>query len=158
MYLVQTLECFLGIHRGSIKDSAGIELPTGECIRSLAHGETYKYLGVLENCGIHHNQIKQGIACEYKTDSLSGRNKLQAINALALPVIRYTPGIVHWPVNTLEELDRQTRKLLTIHVVFIPNQTLIVCTSHGVRWEGSLFCFVCGPPRRMLFISLCEPE
>ena len=34
---------------------------------------------------------------------------------MALPIIRYTAGIVHWPINVLEELDRQTRKLLTIH-------------------------------------------
>jgi len=97
-------------------------LPTGDCITSLRHGETYKYLGVLENCGIHHNQIRHNISCEYKrrlqlilSSELFGRNKLQAINALALPIIRYTAGIAHWPINALEELDRQTRKLLTIH-------------------------------------------
>ena len=125
------------------------------------------FLGVLENCGIHHNQIKQGIACEYKrrlrlilSSELSGRNKLQAINALALPVIRYTAGIVRWPVNTLEELDRQTRKLLTIHRGLHPRSDidrLYLPRQKGGRGLCSVLDVV-APPRRMLFISLCEPE
>jgi len=45
----------LGIHRGSIKSLEGTILQIGDCMTSLRHGETYKYLGVLENRGIHHN-------------------------------------------------------------------------------------------------------
>jgi len=63
------------------------------------------------------------------SSELSGRNKLQAINALALQIIRYTAGIVHWPVNVLEELDRQTGKLLTIHRGLHPR-------SHVDRFSG----------------------
>jgi len=40
---------------------------------------------------------------------------LQVFNTLAIPVICYTAGIVHWPANAFEEPDRQTRKLLTIY-------------------------------------------
>ena len=40
----------IGIRRGNIYESDGVELPSGEVIRSLSYDETYKYLGVMENC------------------------------------------------------------------------------------------------------------
>ena len=40
---------------------------------------------------------------------------MQAINNWAVPVIRYTAGIVGWTVTDMEDLDRKTRKLMTAH-------------------------------------------
>jgi len=45
---------------------------------------------------------------------LFANNKFKAINAFTVPVVRYTAAIVQWPVNTLTELDRKTRKLLCL--------------------------------------------
>ena len=42
-------------------------------------------------------------------------NKIQAIGSLAVPVLRYSFGIVNWHQEELQKLDRKTRKLLTIH-------------------------------------------
>jgi len=46
---------------------------------------------------------------------LSAKNKIQAIGSLAVPVLRYSFGIVNWHQEELQKLDRETRKLLTIH-------------------------------------------
>jgi hypothetical protein len=46
---------------------------------------------------------------------LSAKNKIQAIGALAVPVLRYSFGIINWHQEELRKLDRKARKLLTIH-------------------------------------------
>jgi len=46
---------------------------------------------------------------------LSANNKVQAIGSLAVPVLRYSFGIVNWHQEELQKLDRKTSKLLTIH-------------------------------------------
>ena len=45
---------------------------------------------------------------------LSAKNKIQTIGYLAVPVLRYSFGIVNWPQEELQKLDRKKRKL-TIH-------------------------------------------
>ena len=46
---------------------------------------------------------------------LSAKNKIQSNGSLAVPVLRYSFGIVNWHQEELQKLDRKTRKLLTIH-------------------------------------------
>ena len=46
---------------------------------------------------------------------LSAKNKIQAIGSLAVPVLRYSFGIVNWHQEELRKLDRKMRKLQTIH-------------------------------------------
>jgi len=46
---------------------------------------------------------------------LSAKNKIQTIEPLAVPVLRYSFGIVNWHEEELQNLDRKTSKLLTIH-------------------------------------------
>jgi len=46
---------------------------------------------------------------------LSAKNKIQAVGSFAVPVLRYSFGIVNWHQKELQKLDRKTRKLLTIH-------------------------------------------
>jgi len=117
----------VGLHRGKVYKSEGVTLPSGDAIRSLSCGEMYKYLGILENSVIDHISLREKLVSEYKrrvrrilSSELSSFNKFQAINSFALPVIRYTAGILHWPVNDLKALDRQTRKLLTLYRGFHP--------------------------------------
>jgi hypothetical protein len=40
---------------------------------------------------------------------------MQAIGSLAVPVIRYSFGIINWHQEEIQKLDRKTRKMLTIH-------------------------------------------
>ena len=46
---------------------------------------------------------------------LSTKTKIRAIGSLAVPVLRYSFGIVNWHQEELQKLDRKTRKLLTIY-------------------------------------------
>ena len=48
---------------------------------------------------------------------LYGRNKVLAINVLALPVLTYSLGVIYWGISDLQQLDRRTRKLPTMHGV-----------------------------------------
>ena len=43
-----------------------MELPSGDIIRSLTYGETYKYFGVMENRNINHGLVREKVASEYK--------------------------------------------------------------------------------------------
>jgi hypothetical protein len=45
---------------------------------------------------------------------LSAKNKIQATGPLTVPVLRYSFGTVNWHQAELQQLDRKTRKLLTI--------------------------------------------
>ena len=60
----------LGLKRDKIYSTDGITLPDGLSLRSLAYGETYKYLGVLQNSDIQYGLVRQCVEKEYKLDSL----------------------------------------------------------------------------------------
>ena len=44
---------------------------------------------------------------------LNSKNRIQAINSLAIPVVQYSFNIINWNISDLQRLDRKTRKLLT---------------------------------------------
>eukprot|EP00957_Ditylum_brightwellii_P100470 7658336-Ditylum_brightwellii.AAC.1 len=46
---------------------------------------------------------------------LSAHNTMTAIGAYAVPVMRYTFGVIKWNKGDLLKLDKKTRKLLTAH-------------------------------------------
>jgi hypothetical protein len=46
---------------------------------------------------------------------LSAKNNIQTLGVLAVPVLRYSFGIINWHQEELPKLDRKTRRLLTIH-------------------------------------------
>ena len=63
-------------------------------IQELNQEEAYKYLGVDESDGIQHSKMKEKIREEYNRrvrlilrTELNGRNKMEAITGLALPVV-----------------------------------------------------------------------
>ena len=45
---------------------------------------------------------------------------IKAINSCAVPVVRYTAGIIDWTQAELEDLDRKTRKLMSAHHALHP--------------------------------------
>ena len=49
---------------------------------------------------------------------LNSRNLITAINSRAVPIIKYTAGILDWNVDEVQNLDRKTRKMLTIYGAF----------------------------------------
>jgi len=69
-------------------------------IQELEQGKMYKYLGTEEGEGIQHQQMKERLKQEYNwrlqmilKSELNARNKITAIGALAVPVLRYSFGI-----------------------------------------------------------------
>jgi hypothetical protein len=43
---------------------------------------------------------------------LDAKNKMHAIGSLAVPVLRYSFGIINWHREEICKLDRKTRKIL----------------------------------------------
>lgn len=119
----------LNIKRGQVTSSEGIEMPDGGLIAEIE--ETgYKYLGVLEHDTILHTQMKDKVKSEYLKrvrlvlkSSLSGGNVMRAINSWAVPVIRYTAGILKWTQKERQDIDRKSRKLMTIYRALHPRDS-----------------------------------
>ena len=114
--------------------NTGVRVGKTETITGLEPGQVYKYLGVDEGNGIQHSTMRERLRREYfrrvkmvlRTE-LYGRNKVLAINGLALPVLTYSFGVIHWRTTDLQQLDRRTRKLLTMHGVNHPSAGVTDC-------------------------------
>ena len=143
--LVQTVRIFSGdirmefgiekcarvnIQRGKVTRTEGIQLPDGYNIKDI--DETgYKYLGIIEGEGIKHQEMKEKINKEYikrlkaiLKSKLNSENTVKAINTLAVPVIRYSAGIVDWKKSELCNMDRKTRKVLNIYQALHPRSNI----------------------------------
>ena len=46
---------------------------------------------------------------------LNGRNKIMALNTWAVSILRYSAGILTWNKSELQEMDRKTRKFMTMN-------------------------------------------
>ena len=90
-----------------------------QLIQDLDQAETYKYLSMEEGEGVQHHQMKVKIKKEYKqwiklvlNSELYARNRIAAIDTLAVPVVLYSYGIINWKLNEIQDLDKMTRKQL----------------------------------------------
>ena len=115
----------LVMKRGKMSKCKGIEIPSGELIKEIDTEGGYKYLGVLEADAIKDKKIKDNLKREYirrvrniLKSKLNSKNVVNAINCRAISIIRYSAGIIKWNLSEVKELDRKTRKLLTIHNMF----------------------------------------
>jgi len=83
------------LKRGKLVHSHNLILDFKSDIQEFEQGKTYKYLGTEESEGIQHQQTKERLKQEYsrrlrmmlKSD-LNARNKITAIGALAVPVLK----------------------------------------------------------------------
>ena len=72
---------------------------------------------------------------------LNGKNKIKALNTWAVAVLRYDAVIIKWREDEINELDKKTRKLLTMHKAFHPKSDtdrLYIKRSGGGR--GLISC------------------
>ena len=75
---------------------------------------------------------------------LNGRNKFQAINTWAVALLRYGASIIKWNKEELQNMDRKSRKLLTLYGAFHPKSDvdrLYLPRSKGGR--GLISCESC---------------
>ena len=107
--------------RGKVVENDGLCMPDGTMMRNIEEGG-YKYLGILEADGIKHDEMKKQLKKEYirrvrnvLKSKLNRGNIISAINSRAVSIVRYGVGIIKWTKNELEELDRETRKLMTMY-------------------------------------------
>ena len=125
--------------RGKKVSAEGIPLNDNQVIQDLDQTETYKYMGMEEGQGNQHHKMKVKIRKEYKRrimlvlkSELNARNKIAAINTLAVPVIPYSYGVSDWKLDEIQDLERMTGKQLCmnwiivkkadVHRIYIPCQ------------------------------------
>ena len=110
------------LKRGSVQSKMHVGSTFENDVKELDPRKAYKHLGREESYDIRHQNEKAGLKKEYLRrfrlilgTELSAKNKIQAIGSLAVPVLRYSFGIVNWHQEELQKLDRKTTKLLTIY-------------------------------------------
>ena len=130
----------LVMKRGKRAEDDGIWLPDGQMMKDL--GESgYKYLGILESDQIKMKEMKEKVTKEYKRrikllleSKLNGGNVIKAINTWAVAVLRYSGGILDWNKDELQNMDRKTRKIMTMNGALHPRAN--VARLYLARNEG----------------------
>ena len=109
------------MNREKVKPTNRIELPSGEKIREMEENG-YKYLGILEYDKVKEQEMKDTFRIEYfrrakliLKSKLNGLNKIMTLNTWAVSILRYGAGILKWNKNELQEMDRKTRKFMTMN-------------------------------------------
>ena len=110
---------FKRVKKGPAKE---IPLNDNQVIQDLYHAETYKYLGMEGEKGSNTKKMKFKIRKDYKRriklvlkSEWNARNKITAINTLAVLVILYSYGVIDWKLDEIQDLDRMTRKQLCMN-------------------------------------------
>ena len=124
----------------STSENIQIELDT--TIQELEQEGTYKYLGVNEGDGIKHAKMKGKIRKQYyrrirmvTKSELNAVNRMEAINT---PLVAYSFNIVDWKMEEIRQLDRKTRKLVTLQRAHHTQKlTWIECTFLEMRVTGT---------------------
>ena len=113
--------------RGRIIQSQNLVLDVMREIKELEQGKTYKYLGTEDREGIQHQQMREKLQLEYRRrlrmilrSELNAKNKITAVGALVVPVLRYSFGIINWRIAEIKQIDRKTRKMLTMYKMHHP--------------------------------------
>ena len=113
--------------RGKLLKAKDITLDTITIIKDLEPEENYKYLGVTEGNRIQHFSMREKIwkECFRRVRSilrngLNLRNRIDAINSLALPVVTYSFTIINWSLTEIKKVDTKIRKLLTMYRMHHP--------------------------------------
>ena len=130
------------MNRGKVKSTDRTELPSGKKMREIEE-DGYKYLGILEYDRVKEQEMKDKFRNEYfrrakliLKSKLNGRNKIMALNTWAVSILRYGAGIFKWNKNELREMDRKTRKFMTMNKEYHPRSDvarLYVSRKNGGR-------------------------
>ena len=129
--------------RGKLSTTDNIFLDDDTIIKELDQESTYKYLDVNEGDGIQHAKMKEKIRKEclrrvrsiMKTE-LNSKNRITAINTIAIPVVSYSFNIINWNLSEIKRLDAKIRKMFTISRMHHPKadvERLYVPRKEGGR-------------------------
>ena len=96
-----------------------MKLDESAVIARLKDGEQYKFLGVQENLKQEDKLVLNCAAEIYLkrvsviwSSPLPDHNRITATNQFALPVLAYLMRTQKWPIADLQQLDRETRKIM----------------------------------------------
>ena len=101
--------------------------------------EGYKYLGVLQLDKTMNKELKENIGNEYIgivklicKSNLNAENFISGMNAGVIGVIRYSGGIIDWTKEELQDMDRKTRKILTLNRCLHPRSSV---AKFYMKWK-----------------------
>ena len=140
----------LVLKRGKVVSSEGVEMPERERIKEVLKNG-YKYLGILEYNKIKESNMRENYQREYlrrtkliMKSRLNCRSKIIAINTWAGSLMRYGAGVVKWTKLELDEIDRKTRKVMTLnkelHLRSYANRLYVSRMEGGKRLIGCKMC------------------
>ena len=119
------------IRKGKKVEGGSVEIEKDKFVEDLETDAKYTYLGIEENASLEHKKLREKARKEYIRrikkicrSQLSPKNKITAINQMAIPVLAYGFGIIDWPQIEIDQLDVKTRKILTIHKILYRNQCM----------------------------------
>ena len=98
----------ISIIRGKHNPTQEKQIDHNTYIKQLDRDQVQKYLGIAEAAGLDHQSIRNKTKKEYfdrskrilKTN-LTAKNKITAINQLAVPALQYTFEIIDWPSENI---------------------------------------------------------
>ncbi|KAK9498065.1 hypothetical protein O3M35_003947 [Rhynocoris fuscipes] len=109
----------LEVKRGKVHATEGLQLHGGVALQGLDVEEKYKYLGMYQILEVNHGQVQDEIVAAFKVrlskvlgTSLSAKDKIDAINSWAMPLVEYSFGVIKWSKTALEALDRLVRRMM----------------------------------------------
>ena len=131
----------LTLKKRKMASNDGIALSNKTTMKGLKEGDSYKYLGVTEANGMKHHEMKEKVKTEYfrrvrkvLETKLNGRNIIKGINTWAISLLRYSAAFLDWKEAELEQMNRRTRKLMTMHRALNPKSN--VARIYLSRKEG----------------------
>ena len=90
-----------------------------QSITNLKDGETYRFLGILENTQQEDSKVLETTSKTYQqrlsviwSSPLSDFHKVTATNQYALPALSYPMWTQTWQINALKQIDRESRKII----------------------------------------------
>jgi len=104
--------------KGKLIHSQNLVIDINREIQALEQGKTHKYLGIEESEGKQYQQMKERLKQKYRRIlkfEVNARNKIAAIGALAVPVLRYNFDIINWRIEEIKQIDRKTRMMIIMY-------------------------------------------
>jgi hypothetical protein len=107
----------ISIKRGTVQRKEHVENTAQNEIKELVMKKAHRYLGIEENYNIEHKKEKARLKKEYTrrlimNTELNAKNKKDATGSLAVPVLRYSFGIINWHREEIYKLDRKMENLI----------------------------------------------
>ena len=131
----------LRLKKGKMANGDGIVLPDKTMMKGLKEGDSYKYLGVIQADLVKHHAMEEKVKTEYYRrvrkileTKLNCGNIITGINTRAISLLKYSAASVDWTGVELEQMDRRTRKLMTMHQTLNPKSD--VAKIYISRKEG----------------------